>query len=239
MKIQKILNWLLLIGSITAYSQSYPIYKTTNAPSIDGNLSDWNLPFLGPFVEHNSGKKATQNTYIALSWDTDFLYLAYHCVDSKIVGSKKKQDSPIYASDDLVEFFLDADGDGQNYLEVGVNAYATAYDLLIKCVSPNCGGWKNNISFALLNMETASAKDNKGFRVEIKIPFSSLVAIQNGGFSVPKIGTKWRGNAFRIDYGAKTEYLAMAHYKDTKFGFHQPAQFKTFEFKGVFKKEPK
>ncbi len=235
MKIPKLLIYLLFLCSIAVNSQSYPIYKTTNTLRIDGDLSDWSLPFLGPFVVHNSAKKATQNTFVALAWDTNFLYLAYTCVDTKIVGSHKKRDSPIFASDDLIEFFLDADGDGKNYLEVGVNAYATAYDLLLKCTSPNCGGWKNNLSYTLANMQTASKKNSGGYTVEIKIPFSSLAAIQNGGFSIPSIGTKWKGNAFRIDYGSKTEYLALSAYKGAEFGFHQPTQFKTFEFKGFFK----
>jgi hypothetical protein len=235
MKMPKLLVYLLFIYSIAVNSQSYPIYKTTNTIRIDGDLSDWNLPFLGPFVVHNSAKKATQNTFVALAWDTKYLYLAYRCIDTKIVGSKKKQDAAVFASDDLIEFFLDADGDGKNYVEVGVNAYSTAYDLLIKCSAPNCGHWKNNFSFNLANMQTASKKSSTGYTVEIKIPFSSLVAIANGGFSVPTIGTKWKGNAFRIDYGSKTEYLALAPYRGPEFGFHQPTQFKTFEFKGVFK----
>jgi hypothetical protein len=237
MKLPKLLKYLFLICSITVNSQTHPIYKTAKAPCIDGNLSDWNLPFSGPFVIHNSAEKATQNTFVALAWDNDFLYLAYNCVDTKIVGSKKKQDAPIFKSDDLIEFFLDPDGDGQNYLEIGVNAYATFYDLLIKCVSPDCGGWKNNISFAVANMQTASKINKTGYSVEIRIPFSSLVAIKNGGFSIPTIGTKWKGNAFRIDYGSKTEYLSLTPYTGSKFGFHQPTQFATFEFKGVFKKD--
>jgi hypothetical protein len=237
MKIPKLLKYLFLICYVTANCQTHPIYKTTKAPIIDGNLSDWNLPFSGPFVEHNSAKKASQNTLVALAWDADFLYLAYNCVDTKIVGSKKKHDAPIFKSDDLVEFFLDADGDGKNYLEIGVNPYSSAYDLLIKCVSPDCGGWKNNPSFAVANMQTASKINKTGYSVEIRIPFTSLKIIENGGFSIPTIGTKWKGNAFRIDYGSKTEYLSLAAYSSSKFGFHQPKQFTTFEFKGIPKKK--
>ena len=53
----------------------------------------------------------------------------------------KKKDSKIYETDDLVEIFIDPDGDGKNYLEIGVNAFSTHYDMLVKCISPECGGW--------------------------------------------------------------------------------------------------
>ncbi|MEZ0131312.1 hypothetical protein AB9T88_16690, partial [Flavobacterium sp. LBUM151] len=70
----------------------------------------------------------------------------------------------------------------------------------------------------------------EGFCTEIKIPFSSLEKIKNGNFIIPKTGTKWKGNAFRIDYGNITEYLALQWYKSLKFGFHQPQEFAVFEF---------
>ncbi|MDR7210324.1 hypothetical protein [Flavobacterium piscis] len=47
---------------------------------------------------------------------------------------------------------------------------------------------------------------------------------------MPSAETKWKGNAFRIDYGNTTEYLALEPYTTTDFGFHQPEEFITFEF---------
>ncbi|HEU4789831.1 MAG TPA: carbohydrate-binding family 9-like protein [Flavobacterium sp.] len=207
-----------------------------NVPIIDGDLSDWKNPFIGPFVKHNSGEKGAQETYVSLSWDSQNLYLAYRCGDSKIVGSTRKHDYPIFDRDDLVEIFIDADGDSQNYLEIGVNAFSTNYDMLINCVSSDCGGWKTDISLDISQMETVSKIDKDGFCVEIKLPFSSLSTIKNSGFLIPTINTKWRGNIFRIDYGKETDYLAISAYNGSQFGFHQPEQFKTFEFKDVFNK---
>ncbi len=230
MKCIKIANFLFLICSTIGYSQNIPIHKTTNKISIDGDLSDWKTPFLGPFVIHNTAEKATQNTMVSLSWNDENLYLAYRSADSKIVGSNQKKDSQIFNSDDLVEIFLDADGDGQNYIEIGVNAFSTNYDLLLKCISPDCGGWKTSMNFNIEGLETVSKVTAKGFSTEIKIPFSSLQKIQNGNFSKPKTGTKWKGNTFRIDYGNSTEYLALQPYKSSVFGFHQPQEFAVFEF---------
>lgn len=230
MKITKIGVVFCFMFAQKNYAQIIPIHKTNEKITIDGDLTDWKTPFLGPFVIHNSGEKATQNTMVSLSWNDKNLYIAYRSEDSNIIGSSQKKDSKIYETDDLVEIFLDPDGDGQNYLEIGVNAFSANYDMLIKCPSPNCGGWNASMAFDISEMEAVSKITSEGFYTEIKIPFSSLEKIKNGNFFPPKTGTKWKGNAFRIDYGNITEYLALQPYKSLKFGFHQPQEFGVFEF---------
>lgn len=218
------------IFSNSIYSQTIPIYKTQENIIVDGNLTDWKTPFLGPFVIHNSGEKATQNTMVSLSWNDENLYIAYRSADSQIVGKPQTKDSKIYETDDLVELFIDPDGDGKNYIEIGVNAFSTYYDMLLKCISPDCGGWNTAMDFDISGFEAVSKITSEGFCTEIKIPFSSLEKIKNGNFTKPKTGTKWNGNAFRIDYGNTTQYLALQPYKSLKFGFHQPKEFAVFEF---------
>lgn len=230
MKLRAFFPFLLFIFTANIYSQTFSIQKTTEKINIDGDLSDWKTPFLGPFVIHNSGEKATQNTIVSLSWNDENLYIAYRSNDSKIIGESKKKDSDIYKTDDLVEIFIDPDGDGQNYIEIGVNAFSTNYDMLVKCVSPSCGGWKTSANFNISGLEAISKITPEGFCTEIKIPFSSLENIQNGNFSKPKTGTKWKANVFRIDYGNTTEYQALQPYKSLKYGFHQPEEFPVFEF---------
>ncbi|KAF2337092.1 carbohydrate-binding family 9-like protein [Flavobacterium daemonense] len=230
MRFVAVFSFFLFAYSSTIRSQNIAIHKTADKVAIDGDLSDWKTPFLGPFVIHNSGEKATQDTFVSLSWNDENLYIAYRSADSKIIGKPQKQDSQIFNTDDLVEIFIDADGDGKNYIEVGVNAYSAYYDMLLKCISAECGGWKTSMLFDIAGLETASKISENGFCTEIKIPFSSLEKIENGNFIKPKIGTKWKGNLFRIDYGNTTEYLALQPYKSLKFGFHQPQEFAVFEF---------
>lgn len=230
MKLQYITIVSLLFCQLSVYSQTFPVHKTNDKINIDGDLSEWKTPFLGPFVIHNTNQKASQQTFVSISWNDKNLYLAYKCNDSQIIGTPQTKDSQIFNTDDLAEIFLDPDGDGQNYIEIGVNAFSTNYDLVLKCISPECGGWNTSMDFDIKGMESMSKINSDGYTVEIKIPFSSLKKIENGGFKKPKIGTKWRGNAFRIDYGNATEYLALQPYKTSVFGFHQPAEFAVFEF---------
>lgn len=230
MRFKAIVPFIIVLFSAASNSQNIPVHKTKKEIVVDGNLSDWETPFLGPFVVHNSGEKATQNTFISLSWNEENFFIAYNCTDSKIIGTSQKKDSQIFYTDDLIEIFIDPDGDGKNYIEVGVNAFSTNYDLLLKCISPECGGWKTATDFDIKGMETVSKINPEGYTVEIKIPFSSLEKIKNGHFEKPKTGAKWKANAFRIDYGNTIEYLALQPYKSLKFGFHQPAEFAIFEF---------
>lgn len=230
MRFNALVSFLVVLFSTASNSQNISIPKIKKQITIDGNLSEWETPFLGPFVIHNSGEKATQNTFVSLSWNDENLYIAYNCTDSKIIGKSQQKDSQIFYTDDLVELFIDPDGDGKNYVEIGVNAFSTHYDLLLKCISPECGGWKTSIDFNIKGIETVSKINLDGYSVEIKIPFSSLEKIKNGNFTKPKIGTKWKANTFRIDYGNTIEYLALQPYKSLKFGFHQPAEFAVFEF---------
>ncbi|KAF2513813.1 carbohydrate-binding family 9-like protein [Flavobacterium foetidum] len=220
----------LIITGFANYAQHIPIYKTSKEIRIDGDLSEWKAPFLGTFKIHNSGEKASQNTFVALSWNENNLYVAYRVEDAEIIGKLQPKDSKIYETDDLVEIFIDPDGDGKNYLEIGVNAFSTYYDMLIKCISPDCGGWNTSIDFDVSGLETASKTTINGFTTEIKIPFAGLVKIKDSGFKIPKNGTKWKGNLFRIDYGKIIEYQALQPYNSAKFGFHQPEEFAVFEF---------
>ncbi|SHL39743.1 carbohydrate-binding family 9-like protein [Flavobacterium chilense] len=230
MKIRKITTVLCFLCSIMHYAQTIPVHKINENLTIDGDLSDWKTSFLGPFVVHDSGKKATQDTFVSLTWNDENLYIAYRVLDSKITGKPQKKDSQIFNTDDLVEVFIDPDGDGQNYVEIGVNAFSSYYDMLLKCISPNCGGWNTSIDFDIPGIEAQSKITPEGFTTEIKIPFSGLETIKNGNFTKPKIGSKWKGNTFRIDYGNTTEYLALQPYKSLQFGFHQPQEFAVFEF---------
>ena len=230
MRLVTILSSLLAMIATTINSQNILIHKTNEKVKIDGDLTDWKIPFIGPFVIHNTGENATQKTFVSFAWNNKNLYIAYNCIDSKIVGTSQVKDSEIFHTNDLAEIFLDPDGDGQNYIEIGVNAFSTNYDLLLKCISQECGGWNTSMAFDIKGLEGISKINEDGYTVEIKIPFSSLKKVENGGFSKPKVGTKWKGNAFRIDYGNTAEYLALQPYKSSKFGFHQPQEFAVFEF---------
>ena len=230
MKYTLIAFLFLIVSAQQIKSQAILVQQTNQPIVIDGDLSDWKNPFSQEFVIHNSGKKVTQSTIASLSWDKKFLYIAYNCIDSEIVGTTRKKDHPIFNSDDLVEIFIDPVGDAENYIEIGVNAFNSNYDLFIQCSTGDCSKRKSDLSLNLKGLQTASTITELGYSVEIAIPFSSLNEITNGQFKTPKIGTTWKGNLFRIDYGQIKEYQSLKPYQSKKHGFHQPAEFAELKF---------
>ena len=211
-------------------SQVVLIHKIKKPLLIDGDLSDWHTPFLQGFVIHNSGEKTTQSTFASLSWDRNFLYIAYNCIDSEIVGKKREKDAPLFETDDLVEIFISPTIDVKSYIEIGVNAFNTNYDLMIQCLTDDCSKRKPDLSLSIKGLQAASKVNEFGYSVEIAIPFSSLNEITNGRFKTPKIGTIWKGNLFRIDYGQTKEFQSLKSFKSKKHGFHQPAEFAELKF---------
>lgn len=211
-------------------SQAMLIHKSKKPLHIDGDLSDWKTPFTQEFVIHNSGEKPTQSTVASLSWDKNFLYIAYNCVDSEIVGKVRKQDAYLFETDDLVEIFISPTAEVKSYIEIGVNAFSSNYDVLIQCIGSECAKRKSDLSISIKGLLTASKITDYGYSVEIAIPFSSLNEITNGNFKTPKKRTTWKGNLFRIDFGQPKEYQSLKPYQSKKHGFHQPAEFAELQF---------
>lgn len=228
---------LYLIVCVLGFSQkSYTVNYSTNI-TIDGDLSDWDLiPFTDEFVDHDLGTitNEVQSTKAKLAWDDDNLYVAFLALDRDMSTTDGEQDAAIFSTDDLVEIFIDADGNGIDYIEIGANAEEVYYDYVLECVSSTCGGWKDNQAFDLQGFDVKASyigtlnnvvDTDVQYVIEFKIPFTALNAIPNGGFSTPLNGDKWKANLFRVDPNVwhGTEYLSWSPHNS--FGFHQPAKF--------------
>ena len=129
-----------------------------------------------------------------------------------------------------MEIFISPTEEVKNYIEIGVNAFNSNYDVLIQCLDRDCTKRKSDLSINIKGLQTASKITESGYSVEIAIPFSSLNESTNGNFKTPKIGTIWKGNLFRIDFGNPKEYQSLKPYQSKKHGFHQPAEFAELQF---------
>ena len=68
---------------------TYRCRKTKRAPAVDGAIDPkvWRLAQPVPLVLADSGKPPLQPTEARMLYDDDFLYAAFHCVDSDAWGS--------------------------------------------------------------------------------------------------------------------------------------------------------
>ena len=244
---KKIILLICLLSSISVFANSndkYTIEKTSSPPIIDGDLSEWNNISAVSFSVHNTGLEGTTSGTAKAVWTNDAVFFAFSIKDVDVMNTYFSKDDPLYNNDDLIEIFLDFDGDGKDYVELGVSAANINYELTV-CPSVNCGSWGGSglSGWDIVGLETAallsgtlnnSSDVDDGYTIEVKIPFSGLSSAPGSNFEIPTNGSTWLGNFYTIDYStgaakdAANDYLSWSTLP--VFGFHQPNHFATFEF---------
>jgi hypothetical protein len=138
----------------------------------------------------------------------------------------------LFLRDDLVEIFIDPDGDGKNYFEVGVSASGIYYALLIPeaaegLVRPQSLPQVKITAATALNGTLNNSKDkDTSWTVEACIPLAPLM---ENTTTKTVFDSHWSIGLFRIDYDHKTpKSKALGFYSWQtlgKFGFHRPERF--------------
>lgn len=243
---------LIMMWSLCSFASSQTITEyeilsvVPGAITIDGSIDDaaWKgAVFTNDFVILATGAKPVLRTRSKLLWDADNLYVAFDAVDTDMYAKETVQDAEFYSRDDLVEVYVDPNGDGKNYLELGVSARGTNYDYII--INPTENNWQDDKVWDIKNCSVkvvargtlGNASDtDSGWTAEIKIPFVSL-DYANFGISLPvKAGDSWRGNLCRYDYDCSSnvdefnEEDSWVKIGNSSMGPHTPGKFGTFKF---------
>ena len=190
---------VLLITPLLAQHQP-PTYRAGRALDpivVDGKLTEFTwaaLPRVGRFTNI---RKADQSdaapTEATVAWDDRNLYIAFSASDRLPWGTMYKRDSHIW-QEEVVEVFLDPDGDGKNYPELEVSPHNVVVDLLISAPRAGLAG---AIKWDIEGLRTAVTKHPAGWITEIAIPWSSLAGA--GIEKKPNVGDKWRLGLYRIE----------------------------------------
>ena len=153
-----------------------------------------------------------------LLWDENYLYVAFDCIDDYIKASMTDYNQLLY-EEDVVEIFIDDDGDKKTYLEIEVNPNNAVlhYEIHNKC------GY--NLQFARIEQTIISAVKRETGRTFYEI------AIPMGEFINPICaGLKCNFNLYRIDRGEDgiDEYTAFS--PTGEVNYHRPECFAVIEF---------
>ena len=175
--------------------------RISTPPKIDGHLNDeaWkNLPIAKNFVmlEPGSGDKEldTQKTEVKLAYDNEAIYVAGYLFDSKPETIMKQfSDRDNFAQSDIFGFTINPLKDGQNDTEFFVTASGTQIDAKISAANGEDLSW-SDVWFSAISF------DDKGWYVEMKIPFSAL------RFSDEK-DQSWHINFYRSIQSSREEYI--------------------------------
>jgi hypothetical protein len=176
-----------------------PVYGARRAVDrirIDGKLDEFSWA-ASPHIQemrliHDPGQQPKFPTEASVLWDEANLYVAFACRDSEPWGRMKNRDDHLW-EEEVVEVFLDPDGDGKNYAELEVSPNNVVVDLLIPQPRSGAGA---AIRWDIAGLQTAVSRHAAGWIAEIAIPWQSLAAA--GVRAAPKPGDRWRVGLYRI-----------------------------------------
>ncbi len=179
------------------------VYATAiGAIKVDGILKEsiWKNASIGaPFWRSRGDKIAPVQTKVMTAMDKNYLYVAFDVTDSDIHAIQNKDDSPMYDTDDVVELYLDANGDRKGYYEIQVSAAGKKFDSSFTGRRRGRNdAWNSNIVYAVhLNGTLNNPKDrDKGWSVEIAVPWKSIV---DAPHHPPLDGDVWKAFFYRIN----------------------------------------
>jgi hypothetical protein len=140
-----------------------------------------------------------------------------------------KRDDPLW-NEEVVEVFLDPDGDGLNYAELEVSPNNVVVDLLLARPRADLAA---SLRWDIDGLLTAVGRTPGGWVAEIAIPWPSLEAA--GVRSPPAAGDTWRVGLYRIKrprgVEGEDEFLAWSLTQADR-GFHDPERFGYVRFEG-------
>lgn len=191
---------------------------TATPPVIDGvpNESCWRKAAVFTRVYPFNQRKATKTpaTTWRLLWDERYLYVAMTATDPDIVAPTLARDDEVYNADCL-EVFLLPDMATRKYWEIEVGATNSLFDA-INIKNPDAWGCDYHKEANMQGLLTAtrvdgtpnlSADKDRGYTVEIAIPFAELPDAKPGSLATPGMQLHFlltrldRNGATLIPYG--------------------------------------
>ena len=207
--------------------------RATDPIVIDGRLNEasWRrAPRITDFRDiFKPQRRQRFPTEAAVVWDDDNVYFGFVCADDEPWGTLTERDDHLW-NEEVVEVFLDPDGDGRNYAELEVSPNNVVVDLLL--AHPRAP-LEESLRWDIDGLRTAVSQTESGWIAEIAIPWRSLAA--TGVTAPPKVGDTWRAGVYRIKrpgggtQKADDEYSAWSLTRPER-GFHDPERFGYLEF---------
>jgi hypothetical protein len=184
----------------------YRVGRAQVPPKIDGELDDavWQSASKVFLVRSFDGRKPLSATAAQLAYDDENLYVAFDIEDSDIWGTLKNQDDAIY-NEEVVEVFIDANGDGRTYNELQVSPHNVQFDASFEERRKDlelAKTWKSGMKSAVTLVGTIDNPDDKDerWRVEMAIPHRSLNQVPS---LPPAAKDVWHFNLYRLDHPSR------------------------------------
>lgn len=214
-----------------------PVYRCCRAvgklENIDGNLSKpfWQTgQWIDDFhdIEGDSLPRPAKHTKVKVLWDEEALYVGAYLTDDTIWATVMNRDEIIYVDNDF-EVFLAPQDSSHRYFELEMNAANAVWDLLMD--KPQRDGAYRMIGWDIHGLQSSvridgelnnPSVDNKGWALEVKIPWFSLRECATDecypSHLTPDVGEIWRMNFSRVEWDVYVEDNRYVKVKDPKTG---------------------
>jgi hypothetical protein len=162
---------------------------TENAPTIDGDLGEYDLAYGSDILAAGDGPNNNTVTW-GLLWDTENLYIAVHVVDAVVEGTNNPWDN------DAIEMYVD----GDNSKDGTYSAESFDTQLIMDALGES-ELWSKADGVAITDEESIWTLTSDGYSIEIRLGWAQL------GFSPGKGRTiGWSLGNNDSDLGVGREY---------------------------------
>jgi hypothetical protein len=222
-----------LLQSLPPALPEYHVVRAQPPPVIDGELNDaaWSRAQAVNLVNSLDGSRTRVRTTARLLWDELYLYVSFDCEDPDVWSTFTKRDEPLYTQE-VVEIFIDADGDGRTYNELEVSPANVLFDAYFPERRQGMDlSWDSGALTAVKVLGTLNdASDtDEGWRVEMRIPIARLAAVPH---VPPRPGDRWRFNLYRLEHHGRREVEGQAFSPPRVGDFHALSRFAWLVFDG-------
>ena len=202
----------------------YIAYRASAPPVLDGKLdevdwdkAEWTEDFID--IEGPSKPRPRFRTRAKMLWDDDYLYFAVEMEEPDLWATVTEHDAVIFQDNDI-ELFIDPEGSTHRYMELEINQFGTAWDLLLAKPYRDddrvaYSGWDIHglkIGRSLNGTLNQPGDRDRGWTVEVAVPWRALRE-NHGEPMAPKAGAQWRLNFSRVEWktsGADGSYQKLA-----------------------------
>jgi len=203
--------------------------KSEKPLTIDGKLDEpvWQKARTsGAFVNTLTGAPMPVKTEVKVAWDDKFIYFGFQNVDTDVWSAFKKRDDKLWTQE-AVEIFIDANGDGKDYIELQVNPHGAIFDSYLPAHRKNDNAWNSKLQAAVVVDGTVDKRDDKdkGWTVEIALPWEDAKGKGSYELKPPTVGSTWRVNFFRMDLPQKKPQVASGWSPPLVGDFHKLDRF--------------
>jgi hypothetical protein len=182
--------------------------KATGPITLDGKAEEpaWAAAAgTGTFQTAEGGPDLKGTTSAKVTWDDANLYLFVSADDDDVSSPYNKHDDTLWKAD-VIEAFIDADGNGKGYVELQVNPQNVVFDAWFPTVRPQTDtAWNSGMKTAVNVRGTLNqpSDEDQGWDAEIAIPWAAVKGADAamGVRLPPQPGDVWRFNVVRADYG--------------------------------------